>query len=102
MLATLRVAPESWICDVAWIQRIALGVERDAGHRRHAQPRARCAGSRRHHKSSFPEPRAASRAWRGWRAPDLPRSEHRGTLVISRRIKRSLRKPGDNYIDTHR
>jgi hypothetical protein len=32
---------------------------------------------------SHPEPRAArsfARAWRGWRAPDLPRSEHRGTL----------------------
>jgi hypothetical protein len=25
-----------------------------------------------------------ARAWRGWRAPDLPRSEHRGTLDISR------------------
>jgi hypothetical protein len=31
---------------------------------------------------SHPEPRAA---WRGWRAPDLPRSEHRGTLNLSRR-----------------
>ena len=32
---------------------------------------------------SHPEPRTArsfARAWRGWRAPDLPRSEHRGTL----------------------
>ena len=25
-----------------------------------------------------------ARAWRGWRAPDLPRSEHRGTLITSR------------------
>ena len=33
---------------------------------------------------SHPEPRAArsfARAWRGWRAPDLPRSKHRGTLL---------------------
>jgi len=32
---------------------------------------------------SHPQPRTArccARAWRGWRAPDLPRSEHRGTL----------------------
>ena len=39
---------------------------------------------------SHPEPRAArpfARAWRGWRAPDLPRSEHRGTLRTSRRIR---------------
>jgi hypothetical protein len=27
------------------------------------------------------EPRAAQRAWRGWRAPDLPRREHQGTLI---------------------
>ena len=27
-----------------------------------------------------------ARAWRGWRAPDLLRSEHRGTLVTSRRF----------------
>jgi hypothetical protein len=27
---------------------------------------------------SHQQPRAAPRAWRGWRAPDLPRSEHRG------------------------
>ncbi len=34
---------------------------------------------------SHPEPRAApssARAWRGWRAPDLPRSEHRGKMVM--------------------
>ena len=30
-------------------------------------------------------PRRA-RAWRGWRAPDLPRSEHRATLITSRRF----------------
>ena len=39
---------------------------------------------------SHPEPRAArsfARAWRGWRAPDLPRSEHRGTLRTSRRAR---------------
>ena len=38
-------------------------------------------------EQSHPEPRAArsfARAWRGWRAPDLPRSEHRGMLRISR------------------
>jgi hypothetical protein len=32
---------------------------------------------------SHPQPhtaRSCARAWRGWRAPDLPRSEHRGTL----------------------
>lgn len=41
---------------------------------------------------SHPQPRAArpfARAWRGWRAPDLPRSEHRGTLCPSRRIRPS-------------
>jgi transposase InsO family protein len=27
-----------------------------------------------------------ARAWRGWRAPDLLRSEHRGTLITSRRF----------------
>jgi hypothetical protein len=32
---------------------------------------------------SHPQPRAAQRAWRGWRAPDLPRREHQGTLVAS-------------------
>jgi hypothetical protein len=39
---------------------------------------------------SHPEPRAArsfARAWRGWRAPDLPRSEHRGILRTSRTIR---------------
>ena len=39
---------------------------------------------------SHPEPRTArpfARAWRGWRASDLPRSEHRGTLRTSRRIR---------------
>jgi putative transposase len=30
--------------------------------------------------------RCRARAWRGWRAPDLLRSEHRGTLVTSRRF----------------
>jgi hypothetical protein len=38
---------------------------------------------------SHPEPRAArpiARAWRGWRAPDLRRSEHRGILGVSRRF----------------
>ena len=41
---------------------------------------------------SHPEPGAArccARAWRGWRAPDLPRSEHRGTLRTSRRARPS-------------
>src|SRR5450432_3028494 len=36
---------------------------------------------------SHPEPRTArfgARAWRGWRAPDLPGSEHLGTLNTSR------------------
>ena len=36
---------------------------------------------------SRPEPRtapASARAWRGRRAPDLPRSEHHGTLQVSR------------------
>ena len=40
-------------------------------------------GPREH---SHPEPRAAPRAWRGWRAPDLPRSEHRGILGLSRTL----------------
>jgi hypothetical protein len=45
---------------------------------------------------SHPEPRAArsfARAWRGWRAPDLPRSEHRGTLppVEDRALAHPLR-----------
>ena len=41
-------------------------------------------------EQSHPEPRAArsfARAWRGWRAPDLPRSEHRSTLGTSRRAR---------------
>ena len=29
-----------------------------------------------------------ARAWRGWRAPDLLRSEHRGTLFTSRSIRK--------------
>ena len=29
-----------------------------------------------------------ARAWRGWRAPDLLRSEHRGTLVTNRSIRK--------------
>ena len=33
------------------------------------------------------EPRAAARAWR---APDLPRSEHRGRLVASRVLRLAL------------
>ena len=68
---------------------------------------------------SHPEPRAerlGARAWRGWRAPDLPRSEHRGILSISRRStghhptaprkrqlnKKSLPITGSNLLDTHR
>ena len=46
-----------------------------------AQATARSGGD--WEERSHPEPRAArsfARAWRGWRAPDLPRSEHRGTL----------------------
>ena len=54
---------------------------------------------------SHPEPRAArpfARAWRGWGAPDLPRSEHRGTLrhqsedqaVAASTWKRYVTKPG--------
>jgi hypothetical protein len=35
---------------------------------------------------SHPQPPAAPRAWRGWRAPDLPRSEHRGIFSLSRRL----------------
>jgi hypothetical protein len=31
-------------------------------------------------------------AWRGWRAPDLLRSEHRGTLITSRRIRKIVTK----------
>jgi hypothetical protein len=51
-------------------------------------PPGRGAQRRGREERSRPEPRAArsfARAWRGWRAPDLPRSEHRGTLRISRR-----------------
>ncbi len=43
-------------------------------------------------EQSHPEPRAAPQAWRGWRAPDLPRSEHRGTLGSSRRISKIVTK----------
>jgi len=43
-------------------RRAAEGIGRSGATRSHAQ-RA-----------------VAPRAWRGWRAPDLPRSEHRGTL----------------------
>ena len=71
---------------------------------------------RRWEERSHPQPRAArpiARAWRGWRAPDLLRSEHRGTLITSRRIAPSasaavpaigepLRNPCGNYLDTHR
>jgi hypothetical protein len=38
---------------------------------------------------SHPQPRAerpGARAWRGWRAPDLLRSEQRGMLITSRRF----------------
>ena len=45
--------------------------ERDGEERSHPQPRAA---------------RSRARAWRGWRAPDLLRSEHRGTLITSRRF----------------
>ena len=51
-------------------------------HLRHGAQR------RRWEERSHPEPRAVrhgARAWRGWRAPDLARSEHRGSLVICRR-----------------
>ena len=46
-----------------------------------AQAAARSGGD--WEQRSHPQPRTArccARAWRGWRAPDLPRSEHRGTL----------------------
>jgi hypothetical protein len=46
-----------------------------------AQATARSGGD--WEERSHPQPRTArccARAWRGWRAPDLPRSEHRGTL----------------------
>ena len=49
-----------------------------------AMPR-RGAQRRRWEEQSHPQPRAAPRAWRGWRAPDLLRSEHRGILSTSRR-----------------
>jgi hypothetical protein len=42
---------------------------------------------------SHPEPRAArsfARAWRGWRAPDLPRSEHRAHSCRSRTGRRRI------------
>jgi hypothetical protein len=51
---------------------------------------SRSAQRRGWEERSHPEPRAArsfARAWRGWRAPDLPRSEHRGTLRTSRRAR---------------
>ena len=53
--------------------------------------RGRGAQRRGWEERSHPEPRASAlaRAWRGWRAPDLPRSEHRGTLDSSRPIRRS-------------
>ena len=56
--------------------------------------RSRSHGAQRRGREerSHPEPRAArpyARAWRGWRASDLPRSEHRGILRTSRRIRPS-------------
>jgi hypothetical protein len=60
---------------------------------------------------SHAQPRAAQRAWRGWRAPDLPRSEHQGSLTARRggkltrsadpEIEGSLQIPSGNYVDTH-
>ena len=50
---------------------------------------SRGAQRRRWEEQSHPQPRAerpGARAWRGWRAPDLLRSEHRGTLGTSRRF----------------
>ncbi len=50
---------------------------------------SRGAQRRRREEQSHPEPRAerpGARAWRGWRAPDLLRSEHRGTLITSPRF----------------
>src|ERR1700732_4102692 len=43
---------------------------------------------RRWEEQSHPQPRTerlGARAWRGWRAPDLLRSEHRGTLITCRK-----------------
>jgi hypothetical protein len=66
-------------------RRAAAGTGRSGATRSHAQ------------RAPF------ARAWRGWRAPHLPRSEHRGTLRTSRRIrpsplhstyKRYVTKPG--------
>jgi hypothetical protein len=51
--------------------------------------RSRCAQWRGREERSHPEPRAARSFARAWRAPDLPRSEHRGTLRTSRRIRPS-------------
>jgi hypothetical protein len=48
-----------------------------------------CRGAQRRGKEerSHPEPRAAPASARAWRAPDLLRSEHRGTITVSRRIR---------------
>jgi hypothetical protein len=43
---------------------------------------------------SHPQPRAAQRAWRGWRAPDLPRREHQGTLIASDDGNSSIQQAG--------
>ena len=37
-------------------------------------------------RAKFASRGAGIAAWRGWRAPDLLRSEHRGTLITSRRF----------------
>src|SRR4051812_31044822 len=34
--------------------------------------------------AQHPQPRAATRAWRGWRAPHLPRNEHQGIVSAGR------------------
>ena len=59
---------------------------------------------RRWENHNHHEPRAerpGARAGRGWRAPDILRSERRGTFGTSQRI-RSLRRKGGNYVHTHR
>jgi hypothetical protein len=51
-----------------------------------AQAAARNAGDGRSRATRSRAERSGARAWRGWRAPDLLRSEDRGTLITSRRF----------------
>jgi hypothetical protein len=76
------------------LNRLSCSIGKPAFPSRPGAPNPRRAAEGDWEERSHPQPRAAcscTRAWRGWRAPDLPRCEHRGTLPPSRELSAPLR-----------